>query len=725
MQKNFFLLLLCCWISQISHTAIADETTPPSFLQAKTIFQTDQPYDSRIGIAADAAIVHRHSDNLAALKNAIGSWQQKGYCTGRMFFVDSDGANDYWTGKWDSIPHPNDVELDIQGQKVMCDIRPYMVPTKGWTSYLKDKTEQSLNAGALAILPEEPLAHTFAGYSEGFKQLWQQHYKSPWQPQHQSSTAGFLTSQLKAKLYLQLECDLVKTTQEYNNQHNKDVSFVLPIHSIFSNISAQLVAPLGLTTKTDGIDGYIGQIWTGPVNWALANYDSPDKSFFCSAYALYDYFTQLTVATDKKLWLLIDPVEDNPKHQWDEFATWYHHCATAMLLMPRVNMYEIMPWPDRIFLPGYGMGGGTPAPENFRITALAITQVLQDMPLGGQWLGSDGSAQIKKVPAVGIAVAIADSAMWQKQTDPKLQGIYGMLLPLISRGIPVSSFVMERAQDKHYTDLYKVIVLSYENFKPVKPEMNVALAEWVKQGGVLVLLGNSNDKLDNSDSFWWQKLCYHSPMHHLLEQLGKAEQAKGQWAYGKGFVIRNKTSSRELADPKVADRIYLPLIDQAVRKSGLSQELKTPGYFCMKRGPFVIAHAMKETISLEGKFIDIFDENLPLVNRIHLASGESGLFRDVTDKLKNCNTPMVLQTTHRLISQEYKNDQLLFTLNGPAETPAVARLFLAGRKPDNITAVAANGKKVDISIQKTGESYKVSFPNDPDGITVSISCPVS
>ena len=367
-----------------------------------------------------------------------------------------DGANEYWTGKWDSIAHPNDIELDMQGERVTCGgVRPYMVPTKGWTSYLEDQTKYALDAGATAILPEEPIAHTFAGYSESFKQLWQQHYKFPWQPQHQSPTARFLTSQLKAKLYLQLESDLIKTTQQFNNQHNKNVSFVLPIHSIFSNISGQMVAPLGITSKTDGIDGYIGQIWTGPINWALSNYESSDESFFRSAYALYDYFTQLTVATDKKLWLLVDPVEDDPAHKWDEFATWYHHSVSAMLLMQGVNTYEIMPWPDRIFLPGHSTGGGTPAPENFRITTLAITQALQEIPLGGQWLTSDASAQTKE-PTTGIAVAIADSAMWQKQPDPKLQGVYGMLLPLIGRGVPVSSFVMERVQDKHYTNLYKI-----------------------------------------------------------------------------------------------------------------------------------------------------------------------------------------------------------------------------------------------------------------------------
>ena len=82
------------------------------------------------------------------------------------------------------------------------------------------------------------------------------------------------------------------------------------------------MAPLGTSLYLEGVDGYIGQIWTGPVNWALGHYHHPHKSFFTSAYALYDYFTQLTARSPKKLWLLIDPVEDarlavDVKERWD------------------------------------------------------------------------------------------------------------------------------------------------------------------------------------------------------------------------------------------------------------------------------------------------------------------------------------------------------------------------------------------------------------------------
>ena len=326
------------------------------FQGAKTVFQTNCGYDGRIAIAVDGVIVHRHG---VGFEKELKSWQEKDFTAGRMFFADSDAANAYWTGRWDGVKYDQDVERDQAGEVVKCaNVRPYMLPTEGWIRYLEEMTEKSVAAGAVAILPEEPLAHVFTGYEESFKQLWNDRYKTVWQPQHSSAQARFMTAQLKNELYIKLEQRLSDKTKQLAEKAGGDVPFILPIHSIYSNIAAQLVAPLGTSVYLPDVDGYIGQIWTGPVNWALGCYDSPGKSFFCSAYVLYDYFAQLTVETDKKLWLLVDPVEDNPNHKWSEFAQWYKHCIAAMLLMDDIDSYEIMPWPDRIFLPNYGTGGG-------------------------------------------------------------------------------------------------------------------------------------------------------------------------------------------------------------------------------------------------------------------------------------------------------------------------------------------------------------------------------
>ena len=711
-NKKEIVVFLITGILLTINIALAENKKTNCFMQAKTVFQVNNFYDERIAIPADGVIIHRHGDNLDTMTKAISGWSKYIPCVGRMFFADSDAQNAYWTGKWDGKPHPDDRETDAAGNIVMCsDIRPYTVPTKGWISYLNEQVDISLKAGAVAILPEEPLAHAHTGYSKSFKKLWNEYYKFPWQAENSSALGRYLTAQLQGVLYLSLEKELSTTAKK------KNAAFVVPIHSIFGNVSSTLVAPLGISVNAKEIDGYIGQIWTGPIRWSLGNYISSDKSFFASAYALYDYFTQLTVGTDKKLWLLVDPVEDDPNHKWSEFSEWYEHCVAAMLMMPTVDSYEIMPWPDRIFLPGYQTGGGTPAPEDFRMKVLTISQVFQDVPKGGEWL-----VDKKDKPTEGIAVAISDSAMYLNKPVPKLQGLFGLYMPLIMQGVPLSSFVMERVQDKNYADRYKLIILSYDNFKPANPEMNVALAEWVKRGGTLVIFASDEeDELDKNDYFWWHKLGYSSPIKHLLAQFHKTKTRKEKWRFGRGTVIRKKFNSRDFAGSAMASKVYLPVINWALKESIKSEKLKTPGNFCMKRGDFIIAHSEKKEISREGKFIDIFDAaNLPVIDKINLKPGESGLYKDISENLKSGKKPVVLHSTYRLIAQGYKNGMLKFKVKGPAETPAVARIFFAGKKKINVIAENLKGKKVNVTVRKDKETYLLKFPNEPAGVTVTV-----
>ena len=711
-NKLIFIISFVIIILLTADFTTAKNETTNCFMQAKTVFQVNNFYDPRLAIYSDGVIIHRHGDNLETMAKAIKSWNNEIPCVGRMFFADSDAANVYWSGKWDGIPHPEVREMDAASNIVMCSgVRPYMVPTKGWTKYLEEQTEIALKGGAVAILPEEPLAHAHSGYSKSFKKLWEEYYKFPWQAENSSDIARYLTAQLQGKLYLNLEESLAKTTKKYN----KNAAFVVPIHSIFGNMSASISAPLGISVNAKGIDGYIGQIWTGPVRWTLGNYISADKSFFTSAYALYDYFTQLTIGTDKKLWLLVDPVEDDPNHTWNEFTKWYEHCVVAMLLMPEVDSYEIMPWPDRIYLPGYGTGGKTPAPEEFRMEILTISQVLQDVPKGGEWLTGNSTK-----PTEGIAVAVADSAMYLNKPVPKLQGLYGMLLPLISQGIPVSSFVMERVEDKNYADLYKLILLSYEDFKPEKPEMNVALAEWVNRGGTLVIFGCDEDELDKADYFWWHKLGFGSPVKHLLAQFHKTKTRKEKWKFGKGTVIRKKMSPRDFAGSAMVSEFYLPVMEWAVKNSHISGGFKTTGNFCMKRGDFVIAHSEKKKILREGKFIDIFDTNLSVIDNINLKPGESGLYKDISEFLKNEKEAIVLHSSLRLVSQKFENNKLKFLIKGPKETPAVARIFFPTKKKLDVAAVNSKGEKVKVSVKKDKETYLLKFPNSPNGVTITI-----
>lgn len=686
-------------------------------IRSKTLFQTNSHYDPRIAIAVDAVVMHQHANDPTRL---IDSWQDHGFAVGRMFFADSDAGNIYWTGNWDGKEYPGDVERRQDGQVVKCaNVRPYMLPTEGWIRFLEENTIRSLDAGAIAILPEEPLAHVFTGYEESFKDLWRQRYDIPWRGQHEDAETRWLTAQLKNELYIKLEKRLADKTLQYAREHSKELGFILPIHSIYSNIAAQLVAPLGTSVNLNGVDGYIGQIWTGPVNWALGHYDAPDKSFFASAYTLYDYFTQLTVESDKKLWLLVDPVEDNPAHTWAEFTEWYKHCIAAMLLMEDVDSYEIMPWPDRIFLPGYQTGGSTPAPEEYRITILSVTQVLQEIPKGGYWESGGRSESSRQSEKIGIAVS--DTLMWQRHEGPWLQGMYGMLLPLIGQGIPVSSCILERSADQRYMSRFNMIVLSYEDFKPLDVSWHENLVEWVKQGGKLILLSSEPDELDHCPNMWWQKAGFTSAREHLLSLLS-SQGTRKDWILGKGRVTQLDVSSRKIARSDKIRQEYLTSLGHTMWPNYEAlPSLYGPGTFALRRGPFLVAHAESQPFNKEGLWIDVFDPALKVIDRIKLDPGQSGLYRNIKKQVQGTK-PIVLHTTHRLMEQELIKGRLRFLVRGPAETPAVARVFFPKKEQPKVTATDAKGKHVKVAIKTDPDSNTtlLKFPNHPEGITVEI-----
>lgn len=685
----------------------ADQKMPTGrFFQSKTFFQTNTAYDPRLAIAVDAVVVHRHGDGLESLKQSIGSWQERGFVVGRMFFSDSDATNVYWKGKWDGTPHEDEVERDAAGNVVQCSgIRPYMLPTDGWTRHLEEMTRISVQAGADAVLPEEPLAHSFTGYEGAFKPLFERRFGIPWQPESASPEAHFLTCQLKTELYLELEQRLARVTKAEAARIGKPIDFLLPVHPLYSNRASRLVAPMGAALGMKELDGYVGQVWTGPVNWALANYSSPDKSFFTSAYALYDYFAALTDGTDKKMWMLADPVEDDPNHKWSEFELWYRHCLAAKLMFPRVENYEVMPWPDRIFLPGYQTGGGTPAPEPYRVSLLSAIQVLQDIP----------ALPPKAAPESRIGVAVGDSALWMPSQSPVLDGLYGLILPLLHHGIQPTVSICERWTEPGYLDRFKLIVLSYENFVPTSPEYNLALLKWIRSGGTLLVVGGADELKGNP--FWWTQLKCVSALDHLLAQAKTARTGDFDAELGKGRLIRRTVSPRQFARD-AAD--YLALINQTATQAHLPIPSAQPG-FSIARGQFRIVHALREPMDVAGPVVDIFDPELPVLDGVKLAPGHSGIYRDVSAAIK-ANAPAVLHCTHRLMDQHHDRTTSRLTLRGPAGTPAVVRLFTAGRQAASLIVRSKTGEvPAQVKLDEPTRSLQIRFENLPEGATIELT----
>jgi hypothetical protein len=274
-------------------------------------------------------------------------------------------------------------------------------------------------------------------------------------------------------------------------------------HSAVSYYYGGIVYPHYQVMRLPDLQALVGQVWTGTARSPCRYEGVTTERTFENGYLEYSSLYNLMRGTGKRLWFLMDPLEDNPDRSMDDYQTNYEKTLIASLMFPGVDAYEVMPWPTRI----YGR-----VPDQFATKIGTVVNMLSD-------IHNQKSSELD-AGTQGIVTFVADSMAWQRG-DPhpsNFEGFYGMTLPLFMKGIPVQVAQLERTSESHYLDPYKVMLLSYDLMKPMDPAYNTAIVRWVKSGGTLILFGGSDPY--NGLSEWWKKAGFSSPQDHLLTQLG-------------------------------------------------------------------------------------------------------------------------------------------------------------------------------------------------------------
>ena len=92
----------------------------------------------------------------------------------------------------------------------------------------------------------------------------------------------------------------------------------------------------------------------------------------------------------------------------------------------------------------------------------------------------------------GLGVLVSDSLMFQRGepngSDPHLSQVYGLALPLLKRGLPVTPVQLENLTAPRYLDGFRLLLLTYHGMKPLSADVHAALGNWVKAGGTLVVV---------------------------------------------------------------------------------------------------------------------------------------------------------------------------------------------------------------------------------------------
>ena len=687
---------------------------PPDPDQAleRTCFQTAAPWSSAGNLSSDVAIVYGIDPSLPS---RLSTWRDRGYRLHLMTGVSWGNYQDYLYGRFDGINHEDEAQTERNGQKISHggDVY-YMCPGTNFGKFLSVGVQRALDAGVEAVHLEEPEFWVRGGYSEGFKREWRTYYGEDWQPPHSSVDAQWRASKLKYFLYRRALQQVFDHIQAFNQRTGRKVRCYVPTHSLLNYAHWNIVSPESSLARLNGCDGYIAQVWTGTARTPNLFRGQLRERTFETAFLEYGAMQNLVRATGRRVWYLNDPVEDNPNHNWEDYRVNWESTLVASLFQPEVWHYEVAPWPERIFggtYPRKGKPGERePIPPAYATELQIVMNALNDMNQSRvEW----------DCGTTGLGVLVSDSLMFQRgdptPSDSHLSHVYGLALPLLKRGMPVSPVQLENLTVTNCLDGFRLLLLSYHGQKPLSPDVHAPLANWVQRGGVLVVVDDDTDPY-NRVRDWWNSegRSYATPRAHLFEQLGlidNATLAKDTFApVGKGGVLWLRVDPAKLAISTDGDVRLIQAVKQAAAHTRL--KWRETNHLLLRRGPYLITAGLDESVSgeakeLRGRFVNLFDPQLRCTDAVKLTPGSRSFLLDL--KAMRGNEPRVLASACKVLPTKRSAKEWGLTVEGVGNTSAVVLLH-APKPPREITLAGQAVKDFDYSAAE--KLLWLRFPNE-------------
>ena len=726
---NIFLAIGLLSLPACHFLKTDEPITPP---REKTTTQTASPWKPELDVRADVAIIYGtktqkyldFGDGEVSFEQRVQSWKNQNYNVHFMTGISWGEYEEYLSGNWDGKIHKDESQQSRDGS--ICwhhDSVPYLVPTASFTRYLKQqKIRRIIDTGIDALYLAEPEFLNAAGYSPAFRREWQDYYGFPWRPQHTSAENAFLSNKLKYHLFYRALDDCFTFAKQYGKHHDRDIRCYVSLHSLINYTQWSIVSPEASLASLPCVDGYVAQVWAGTAR--LPNYFNgiSRERIFETAFLEYGSLESMTAPTGRKLFFLTDPLEDWPRN-WEEYLRNYESIYVAQLLYPRINNYEIMPWPERIYegeyQTGKDAGKKSRIPSYFSTQMQVMVQALNDMPLSDNVV--EGSQ--------GISVLMANSLMFQSlpepidgYDDPQMSNFFGLTMPFLKRGIPVSLVHLENVVFPETLAHTRVLLMSYANLKPLEARSHRFLADWVEQGGSLVYVAEDSDPFQTVRE-WWNTdgNSYAAPSDHLFKIMGiPAGAPEGEYSYGEGTVYIMRHDPKEYVLSEGGDRAFVETVGRLYSDCAKAGEMKMKNSFYLERGPYTIAAVMNESVSEEplvitGTLVDLFDPGLPVYGSVQIEPGHQGYYIDI-DRVDR-DRPQVLAGSSRAEEEHRNSSAYSFTAKSPIDTDGISRVLL----PEMPSSVTVNGKEVfDSSRWDAGSStYLLTYSNSPDGVKIA------
>ena len=708
--------------------------------EERTGYQIGGEWQEKVDFHCDFVMCYRLNDTLPS---RVKQYKEKGYVVHLMTGISWGSYLDYLEGEYDGRNHWDEAQTDRFGNQILHGKNvPYMVPTISFADYLTEKLKKAVDAGVEAIHVEEPEFWDRAGYSEAFKREYQLYYRTPWQPPHESADAKYKCSKLKAYLFTRTIDRISSALKEYAmTKYGRELRFYVPTHSLVNYTQWKIVSPEGKLADIPGVDGCIAQVWTGTSrtkNWFNGKFA---ERTFETAYLEYGVMQELVKGTGRKMWFLHDPIEDNPIFDWNDYRKNYYCTVSASLLHPKVNTFEICPWPNRVFYENYPKGApdAEPIPTEYATLLNNMFQTLGTLEGGEESKVKVGiltgdcqlyqreypDCEFSEKPKEEVGTVLVDTdeltdkitammksgkedreTMLKYKSSGAFPGFYSLALPLLKYGVPVRPVLLDNARRyTGYLDDYNVLILSYEFMKPDYPDMNTAIAQWVMQGGTLIYVGDGSDPFNKIDLWWAEK--YNNPAEHLFDALGiNSEKEKEIFTCGKGIAAVWNTDPCLFSFSKENADKFREFFSEILKEKG--EEILYKNYLTIDRDPYIIAAVMDESINdnpyeFSGSFVDMYSPKFDVITHKAVNAGESTMLLDL-DKIKG-EKLCVIGTSVRVDSLEENGGKIELDVQGADAFTAHIRL----RVPREISKAFIDGEVCECTFDKASSTVLLTF----------------
>lgn len=709
--------------------------------EERTGYQSGSPLIDSIDNNCDFVMVYRLD---ATMLQRIKQHKDAGYVVHLMTGIAWGHYQDYLYGEYDGTNHWDEAQQDRFGNLIVHgkDV-PYMVPTVAFSDYLTEKLKAAVDAGVEAIHVEEPEFWDRGGYSPAFRREYELYYRKPWCAPHESVDAKYKCGKLKAYLYTRTIDRVSSALKEYAKvKYNRVLRFYVPTHSLINYTQWKIVSPEGRLADITGVDGCIAQVWTGTSrekNWF--NGELKERTFE-TAYLEYGVMQELTKGTGRHMWFLHDPIEDNPVFDWTDYRKNYLCTVAASLLHPKVNTYEICPWPNRVFEEKYPKNSpeGVPIPEEYETILNNMFQTL-------------GTLENSQDPSLRVGILVGDCELYQREypdsmfseavkevtgtvlSDEKelldrfrnelftektennelmlkfmssnaFPAFFGIALPLLKYGIPVRPVLLDNARRYvGYLDDYDMLLMSYEYMKPDYPDINNSIASWVREGGQLIYIGDGSDPFNGINSWWTGK--FNDPAEHLFSMLGiPTDEEKAIYSCGNGTAAVWKINPATLSFNKENADLLREFFLECAKRKGKTPEFSN--HLIIERAPYTIAAVMDESINDEplvitGLYCDMFSPDFEVVTTKTLFENDKAMLFDLT-KAKDFE---IIGTSVRINSMVSENNRVILNIRGAKMRTANIRIKL----PFEPISAKIDNCEAKLTFDSLSSTALISFPN--------------